>query len=103
MKSRPLFSRRILFFSLILALTSQACSLTLFEWPDLFPTAGPTNPSGPTGPTPTPLPRAEVTFTVRVPEPLPANEILIVSILDEVTGLALNPVDYQMTMVDAQC
>ena len=49
----------------------------------------------------TPLPRAEVTFTVRLPEPLPANEILVVSVLDEVTGLALNPVDYQMTMVDA--
>src|SRR5688572_578424 len=101
MRSRPLFSRRILFLILILALASQACAISLLEWPDLFPTAGPTTPSGPTGPTPTPLPRAEVTFTVRLPEPLPANEILIVSVLDEVTGLALNPVDYQMTMVDA--
>jgi hypothetical protein len=101
MRSRPLFSRRILFFILILALASQACAISLLEWPDLFPTAGPTTPSGPTGPTPTPLPRAEVTFTVQLPEPLPANEILIVSVLDEVTGIALNPVDYQMTMVDA--
>jgi hypothetical protein len=101
MKSRPLFSRRILFFILILALASQACAISLLEWPDLFPTAGPTNPNVPTGPTSTPLPRAEVTFNVRLPEPLPANEIMIVSILDEVTGLALNPVDYQMTMVDA--
>jgi hypothetical protein len=101
MKSRPLFSRRILLFILILALASQACAISLIEWPSLFPTAGPTDPNVPAGPTPTPLPRAEVTFTVRLPEPLAADEILVLSILDEVTGLALNPTDYQMTMVDA--
>lgn len=101
MKSRSLFSRRILFFILVLALASQACTISLGEWPDLFPTAGPTSPNGPTGPTPTPLPRAEVTFTVRLPDPLAADEILVLSILDEVTGLALNATDYQMTMVDA--
>ena len=54
----------------------------------------------PTGPTATALPRAQVTFTVRLPDPLPANEVLAISILDEVTGLALNAVDYQMTAVD---
>ena len=101
MKSRPLFSRRILFFILILAVASQACAISLIEWPTLFPTAVPTNPAGPVSPTATPLPRAEVTFTVRLPYPLPANDILVVSILDEVTGIALNPVDYQMTMVDS--
>jgi hypothetical protein len=101
MKSRPLFSRRILIFILILALASQACAITLLEWPSFFPTAGPTTPTGPAGPTATPLPRAEVTFTVRLPEPLPANEILVLSILDEVTGLALNAVDYQLNIVDA--
>jgi hypothetical protein len=100
MKSRSLFSRRILFSILILALASQACAISLIEWPDLFPTAGPTNPGVPAGPTATPLPRAEVTFTVRLPDPLAEGEILVVSILDEVTGLALNAVDYQMTMVD---
>ena len=101
MKSRPLFSRRILLVILILALASQACAISLLEWPSFFPTAIPTNPTGPIGPTATPLPRAEVTFTARLPDPLAANEILVVSILDEVTGIALNPVDYQMTMVDA--
>jgi len=100
MKSRSFLSRRILLSIIILALASQACAISLLEWPS-FPTAGPTNPTGSTGPTATPLPRAEVTFTVRLPEPLPANEILVVSILDEVTGLALNAVDYQMTVVDA--
>jgi hypothetical protein len=99
MKSRFVFSRRILSFIIILALSSQACAISLLEWP-AFPTAAPQNPTIPTGPTATPAPRAEVTFTVRLPEPLPPNEILALSVLDEVTGLALNPVDYQMTPVD---
>jgi hypothetical protein len=43
MKSHSLFSRRTqsVFFILILALASQACAISLIEWPDLFPTAGP--------------------------------------------------------------
>ena len=99
MKSHFVFSRRILSFIIILALSSQACSISLLEWPT-FPTASPQNPNTPIGPTPTPPSRAEVTFTVRLPEALAPNEILAVSVLDEVTGLALNPVDYQMTPVD---
>ncbi|MBN2116394.1 MAG: hypothetical protein JW730_07480 [Anaerolineales bacterium] len=100
MKSASLFSRRILFFIIVLALTSQACAISLIEWPT-FPTSSPSTPNFPTGPTATALPRAEVTFTARLPDPLPANEVLAISILDEVTGLALNAVDYQMTAVDA--
>src|ERR1044071_5411319 len=99
MKSRSLFSRRILFFIVILALTTQACAITLLKWP--FPgTSGTPSPAIPSGPTATPFPRAEVTLTVRLPEPLQANEVLAVSVVDEVTGLALNAVDYQMTAVD---
>src|ERR1700752_1123929 len=98
-KPKTIFPRHILLFILILALSSQACAISLFEWP-IFPTpSGPTNPT-PGGPTPTPPPRAQMTFTVRLPEPLPANEILALSVLDEVTGLSLNPVDYQLTAVD---
>src|SRR5215211_3515730 len=100
MKSHPVFSRRILLFILILALSGQACAISLLEWPT-FPTSPPADPNVPAGPTATALPRAEVTFTVRLPDPLPGNEVLAVSILDEVTGLALNAVDYQMTAVDA--
>jgi glycosyl hydrolase family 113/carboxypeptidase family protein len=98
MKSRPVFSRQFILFIIILALSSQACALTLIEWP--FPISNTPAP-GPGGPAPTPPARAEVTFTVRLPEPLLPNEALIFSVLDEVTGLALNPVDYQMTIVDA--
>ena len=99
MKSRSAFSRRILLFIIVLALTGQACAISLIKWPT-FPTASPSNTNLPTGPTPTDLPRAQVTFTVRLPDPLQANEVLALSILDEVTGLALNAVDYPMTAVD---
>ncbi|RPJ19930.1 MAG: hypothetical protein EHM33_29510, partial [Chloroflexi bacterium] len=99
MKSHPVFSRRILLFIIIFAFSSQACAISLIKWP-VFPTAGPSNPNLPTGTAATALPRAEVTFTVRLPDPLPANEVLAISILDEVTGLALNAVDYQMTAAD---
>src|SRR5690349_15397908 len=99
MKSHSVFSRRILLFILALALSSQACAISLLKWPT-FPTLTPSNTSIPSGPTPTDLPRAQVTFTVRLPDPLAANEVLTLSILDEVTGLALNAVDYPMTAVD---
>ncbi len=99
MKSHSVFSRRVLLFILVLALGTQACAISLIKWPT-FPTAGPSNTSVPGGPTPTDLPRAQVTFTVRLPDPLSANEVLALSILDEVTGLALNAVDYPMTAVD---
>jgi hypothetical protein len=100
MKSRSVFSCRILLFILILTFSSQACAISLLDWPSIFPTAAPSTPSLPTGPTVTALPRAQVTFTVRLPDPLAAGEVLAISIVDEVTGIALNPVDYQMTAVD---
>ena len=96
MKSRFVFSRHFILFMVILALSSQACALSLID----LPTSTPNTPA-PGGPAPTPAPRAQVTFTVRLPEPLLPNEVLIFSVLDEVTGLALNPVDYQMSLVDA--
>jgi len=95
MKSRPVLPRRILFLIVVLALVSQACSLSLFEG---LPASGTPAPGGPTS---TPAPRAQVTFRVQLPEPLGPNEIIAVSVLDEVTGLALNTVDYQMAQGDA--
>jgi len=99
MNVRPKISRRIFLFIIILALSSQACAISLIDWGSFFPTATPGSPNNGLGPTP--QPRAEVTFTVRLPDPLLAGESLLMSVVDEVTGLALNPVDYQMTMVDA--
>ena len=99
MSLRPKVPRPILYFILILALGSQACAISLLDLP--FPEIG--NPTQPplSGSAPTPLPRAEVKITVQLPEPLLPGEILALSVLDEVTGLALNSVDYQMTQVDS--
>jgi hypothetical protein len=99
MKSRLNLSRRILFFIVILALGSQACAISLIEWP--FPVPGGSTPSNPGGPPPTPAPRAQVTFIAQLPEPLLPGEVLAITVMDEVTGLALNPVDYQMTQRDS--
>src|SRR5512139_2270456 len=98
MKSRTIIPRQILVFIIILALSSQACAVSLIDWGDLFPTS-PANTPGPSGLS-TPAPRAEVTFTVQLPEPLTPGEVIGLSVVDEVTGLALNPVDYQMTPLD---
>lgn len=98
MKYRPVLSRRITLSILILALASQACAISLFEWP--FPSNITSVPPTPSGPTATPAPRARVTFTARLPEPLITGEILVISVLDEVTGISLNAVDYQLTPID---
>lgn len=99
MKPRPVFART--FFSLIasLVLASQACAISLIEWPT-FPTPSVGTPL-PSGPTATPAPRAQVTFTVQLPEPLLPGESLDLSVVDEVTGLAYNAVPYTMSQVDA--
>ncbi len=99
MNHRPILSRRLILSILILALASQACAISLFEWP--FPSNVTGVPPTPSGPTATPAPRAKVTFTVRLPEPLVTGEFLVISVVDEVTGLALNAVDYQMNPIDA--
>ena len=99
MRSRSVFLHRIFLCITLLALISQACALTLLKWP--FPsTPGAPSSQPPTGPSPTPQARAEVKFTVRLPAPLAANEVLAISVVDEVTGIALNAVDYQLTAVD---
>jgi hypothetical protein len=100
MSPRPKSLRPVLYFILILALTGQACSLSLLDLPP-FPGVGrPTQPAA-SSPPPTPGPRATVKFTAQLPEPLAAGEILAISVLDEVTGLALNEINYQMTQVDS--
>ncbi len=101
MKLRTAIPRQVLAIILILALSSQACAITLIKWPDIFPTSSPANTPSPSGTSQTPAPRAEVTFTVQLPEALLPGEALALSVVDEVTGLALNAVDYQMTPLDA--
>ncbi|NCP86933.1 MAG: hypothetical protein CO094_00110 [Anaerolineae bacterium CG_4_9_14_3_um_filter_57_17] len=84
---------------LILSLTSLSCQVSLIDW-NLFdqPTPIPGNNS----PTATPTPLAEITFNLALPAaPTPGSAVYI-AILDEVTGLALNPLIYAMQAVDAQ-
>jgi hypothetical protein len=81
-----------------LALLLQGCTLSLFKLPSL-PTSVPSNPGG-TVATPTPLPKAQTTFTVSLPEPLAPGETLVISLLDEVTGLAYNAASYPMQARD---
>jgi len=47
-----------------------------------------------------PIPEALVTFYVEIPADTPADEPVLLSILDEVTGLALNARRYSMEKVD---
>lgn len=87
----------IIFISTFL-FSSFACTFSLIGLPrGSAPTEVPPVPSV-SSPTPTPV--AEVTFTVVLPTPLTEAETLAISILDEVTGLALNPANYPMQSID---
>jgi hypothetical protein len=50
--------------------------------------------------TPLPLPSFSVSFQVRAPADSPAGVKVVLNILDEVTGLTLNPTSYEMKQVD---
>lgn len=84
----------------MLALAGLACETNLIDWGQLTP---PTQvPGTVTTPTAPPVPMAQTTFILTLPAPINPGESLAIGILDEVTGLALNPVLYPMTAVDAQ-
>jgi hypothetical protein len=87
----------LLVFSLIAPLLA-GCTFSLFNPSGLIPPT-PTLPF-PLSPTSTPQPGAEVTFNVTLPAPLQPGETLYLSVVDEVTGLALNAVDYPLRGVD---
>jgi len=59
-----------------------------------------TTPALPAGPTSTPQPSAAINFKVTLPSALPAGEVLTLSVVDELTGLGLNPVNYPMQGMD---
>jgi Carboxypeptidase regulatory-like domain len=52
-------------------------------------------------PTATPAPMAETVFDVSLPAPVPDGASLTLAVLDEVTGLPVNPVYYPLQAVDA--
>jgi len=82
----------------LFVLLLSGCTFSLLEIPGLnLPTSTPSLPAGPTA---TPQPSAAVTFRVALPAPLLVGEMLYLSVVDEVTGLALNPVNYAMQGMD---
>lgn len=99
MNRLTLLSRRYIIAATVLALVGQACTFSLFENPinpaNLTPIPGITTPS------PTPQPVAQTTFIVTLPEPLQPNETLAIAVMDEVTGLSLNALQYPMSARDS--
>ncbi len=100
---RPIITSRSVFARLaaivMLALTSLSCEAGLIDWGQLFP-ASPA-PGTNHGATATPAPLAATTFNLTLPAPLNSGGSVAIGILDEVTGLGLNPALYAMTAVDA--
>jgi hypothetical protein len=104
MSTRKSLLCRIALITLVLALGGQACTISLIQFPTLFP-ANPTTQPGvvmPAGPSPTPQSMAQTTFVAILPEQLAAGETLFLTVLDEVTGLSINATNYQMQPRDAQ-
>ena len=90
--------RRLLSLFSLLVLLLSGCSFSLLNIPKSnSPTSTPVLPSGPTS---TPQPSAAITFKVTLPTPLLAGELLDLSVVDEITGLGLNPVNYAMQGMD---
>ena len=91
-------ARRLLALAGLCVLLLSGCTFSLINIPGINITTS--TPLPPSGPTSTPQPSAAITFRVALPAPLMANEVLNLSVVDEVTGLALNPVNYAMQGMD---
>lgn len=98
MNGKFIITRRIVSTMLVFAFFVQACTFSLINFPSL-PTQ-PTSVPGVVIPTSTPYPIAQTTFVVTLPEPLQANETLVIVVMDEVTGLTLNAQQYPMSPRD---
>ena len=92
-------------FTLFLAilLIGQACTLSLFDNPLAErQNASATQMPDDTSTSQTQVPSAETRFTVHLPAPLNDGDVLAISILDEVTGLAFNAENSPLQAVNAQ-
>lgn len=84
-----------IYLLLTLAAALSGCTFSLITLPTPPPVTAPP-PETPL-PTPTPVPQAEITFQVLVPDDTPAGASLALEIVDEVTGIDLNPQRVPMT------
>ncbi len=89
--------------ALMLGLISLSCTWSLVDISQFTnpATQQPDAKSAP-GPTSTPVALAEIIFNVSTPAALNPGESLVIGLVDEVTGLGLNPTMYAMTALDAQ-
>lgn len=101
MQKKSLSKIVIFIFLAALLFSGPACTISLLDIGDFGIGGGATQVANvPTQPEATPIPSAEVSFTVHIPSPLAEGDLLAISMLDEVTGLALNPSSYPMQVVD---
>lgn len=91
--------RRAALAALILILAGQACTISLLGNP--FGSTTSTPPTADVTASSTPYPVAQTTFIATLPEPLQANESLILTVMDEVTGLSINATQYPMSPRDS--
>ncbi len=91
----------LLVAGVLMALVTGACTLSLLDIPAGFSPTPTTELPYTLPPSPTPYPQAEVTFRVTLPEASPSGEAIFLSILDEVTGLALNAEPLRMEVEDS--
>ena len=99
MKRKSFIFQRVFIMGVMLALIGQACTFTLFKNP--FETTPAAHPPVEIIATGTPQPVAQTNFIVTLPEPLQANESLTLIVMDEVTGLTLNPTEFPMSARDS--
>ncbi len=101
MQKKSLSKFAIFAFIAALLFSGQACTISLLDLGNFgigdVATSAPDVPSQPEA---TPIPSAEVGFTVHIPTPLAEGDTLAISLLDEVTGLALNASSYPMQIID---
>ncbi|MEW6717530.1 MAG: hypothetical protein AB1345_08510 [Chloroflexota bacterium] len=92
--------RLLLIIITLPALISVSCTLSFLELPTSIPGLSVPTATQPLPPTATPLPHAEITFQVEIPEDTPAGYAITLDVLDEVTGLAINPTRFSMEAID---
>lgn len=100
MKAQSSRLRQITVMALCLATLLQGCTLSLFQFNAPTLPSATTNTPDPAIPTVTPHPMAQTNFITTLPEPLQAGETLTIAVLDEVTGLPVNPTTYPMAARD---
>jgi hypothetical protein len=92
---------KILFFVALFVLIFTSCTPQSGQVPEILDSSTSTQvPKNKATDIPIDLQRAEVTFNVAIPAQTPQDRSIYLDILDEVTGLALNPMRFPMEMVD---